>query len=98
MSGGFGVALGADVAGAAAPGWAVTMLGVGAAPPSTRIGIASLFKVTYCSFCGSKNEKTKDEIACFFSFGERTVSNIFSPLIPTLSSCLNLEEGGYLCQ
>src|SRR5436305_2345676 len=27
-----------------------------------------------------------------------TVSNVFSPLIPTSSSCLNFEDGGYLCQ
>src|SRR5438552_15763120 len=37
-------------------------------------------------------------MAGFFSLGEMTVSKLFSPLIPTSSSCLNLEEGGYLCQ
>src|SRR5207237_4226698 len=37
-------------------------------------------------------------LAGFFSLGETTVSKLFSPLIPTSSSCLNLEEGGYLCQ
>src|ERR1700730_3571182 len=35
---------------------------------------------------------------CFFSLGDRTISKVFVPLIPTSSSCLNLEEGGYLCQ
>src|SRR6202048_3770680 len=35
---------------------------------------------------------------CFFSLGDNTISNVFVPLIPTSSSCLNLEEGGYLCQ
>src|SRR5438552_19189641 len=34
----------------------------------------------------------------FFSFGERTISKVFVPLIPTSSSFLNLEDGGYLCQ
>src|SRR5436190_5120133 len=34
----------------------------------------------------------------FFSFGERTISKVFVPLIPTSSSSLNLEDGGYLCQ
>src|SRR5207244_897778 len=27
-----------------------------------------------------------------------TISKVFSPLIPTSSSCLNFEDGGYLCQ
>src|SRR5690242_3749859 len=27
-----------------------------------------------------------------------TVSKVFVPLMPTSSSCLNLEEGGYVCQ
>src|SRR5689334_10712720 len=27
-----------------------------------------------------------------------TVSKVFSPLMPTSSSCLNFEDGGYLCQ
>src|SRR5438128_4826129 len=34
----------------------------------------------------------------FFSLGERTISKVFVPLIPTSSSFLNLEDGGYLCQ
>src|SRR5438445_8629405 len=34
----------------------------------------------------------------FLSFGERTISKVFVPLIPTSSSFLNLEDGGYLCQ
>src|SRR6266403_3393617 len=99
MSCGFGVGFAgsaaAAVAGDADPG-GDTAAAAGA-PPSTRIGIALLLSVTYCSFAGSKNEKTKGEIACFFSFGERTVSNVLAPLIPTSSSCLNLAEGGYLC-
>src|SRR5258705_8705491 len=37
-------------------------------------------------------------MVCFFSFGERTISKVFAPLIPTSSSFLNLEDGGYLCQ
>src|SRR5436190_7381982 len=35
---------------------------------------------------------------CFFSLGESTISKVFAPLMPTSSSCLNLEDGGYLCQ
>ena len=35
---------------------------------------------------------------CFVSLGESTISKVFVPLIPTSSSCLNLEDGGYLCQ
>src|SRR5205807_6959936 len=35
---------------------------------------------------------------CFFSLGESTVSKVFVPLMPTSSSCLNFEDGGYLCQ
>src|SRR5581483_5189200 len=42
-------------------------------------------------------EKANTGSVCFFSFGERTISNVFVPLMPTSSSCLNLEEGGYLC-
>src|SRR5256885_3903777 len=34
----------------------------------------------------------------FFSLGATTISKVFSPLIPTSSSCLNFEDGGYLCQ
>src|SRR5438874_11272700 len=34
----------------------------------------------------------------FFSLGERTISKVFVPLMPTSSSFLNLEDGGYLCQ
>src|SRR5207237_2570939 len=32
------------------------------------------------------------------SLGAITISKVFSPLIPTSSSCLNFEDGGYLCQ
>src|SRR6266481_4505902 len=37
-------------------------------------------------------------MVCFFSLGESTISNVLVPLIPTSSSWLNFEEGGYLCQ
>src|SRR5206468_11140316 len=60
--------------------------------------IDSLRSVTYCSFAGSKYENASTGRACFFSFGESTVSKVFVPLIPTSSSCLNFEDGGYLCQ
>ena len=33
-----------------------------------------------------------------FSLGETTNSNVFVPLIPTSSSCLKFDDGGYLCQ
>src|SRR4029077_16942986 len=29
---------------------------------------------------------------------ESTISKVFVPLRPTSSSCLNLDDGGYLCQ
>src|SRR5581483_1888666 len=67
-------------------------------PPSTLIGVGSLRRVTYCSFTGSKYENAKRGSSFFFSLGESTISNVLLPLIPTSSSCLNLEEGGYLCQ
>src|SRR5213594_1902225 len=54
--------------------------------------------VTYCSFAGSKYENASTGTVCFLSLGESTVSKVFVPLIPTSSSCLNLEDGGYLCQ
>src|SRR5438552_6460243 len=99
MSCGFGVGFAggaaAAVVGVADPG-GDTAAAAGP-PPSTRIGIVLFLRVTYCSFTGSKYEKIKGGMACFFSFGERTVSNVLAPLIPTSSSCLNLAEGGYLC-
>src|SRR2546430_2210889 len=33
-----------------------------------------------------------------FLSGESTISKVFVPLRPTSSSCLNLDDGGYLCQ
>src|SRR5947209_14065013 len=54
--------------------------------------------VTYCSFTGSKYENASSGNSCFFSLGERTISKVLVPLMPTSSSCLNLDEGGYLCQ
>src|SRR5262249_30221320 len=33
-----------------------------------------------------------------FSLGDTTSSNDFVPLIPTSSSCLKFDDGGYLCQ
>src|SRR5205814_10392307 len=69
-----------------------------AAPPCTLIAIESLRSVTYCSFAGSKYENASTGKFCFFSLGETTVSKLFVPLIPTSSSCLNFEDGGYLCQ
>src|SRR3954453_18222398 len=71
---------------------------VAAVPPSIRIGIGSLRTVTYCCFTGSKEEKASAGIAGFLSLGEMTLSNVFWPLMPTSSSCLNFEDGGYLCQ
>src|SRR6266480_5487595 len=99
MSCGFVVAGAAAVAGAGDPGRSATgALGVVAAPPCTVIAIGSLRSVTYCSFTGSKYENAITGTFCFFSFGESTVSKVFVPLMPTSSSCLNLEDGGYLCQ
>src|SRR4051812_29798090 len=106
MSWGFGVAA---VVGAAAVaggdddcGWAPGAGGGGLAAviavPSTRTGIASLRSVTYFSFAGSKKENENGAMVCFFSLGESTISNVLVPLIPTSSSCLNFEDGGYLCQ
>src|SRR6201997_1286422 len=60
--------------------------------------MGSLRSVTYCSFAGSKYENASTGRVCFFSLGESTVSKVFVPLMPTSSSCLNLEDGGYLCQ
>ena len=37
-------------------------------------------------------------MAVLFWLGAMTVSKAFSPLIPTSSSCLNFDDGGYLCQ
>src|SRR6266481_9024251 len=69
-----------------------------AAPPWTVIAVGSLCSVTYFSFAGSKYENASTGRLCLFSLGETTISKLFVPLIPTSSSCLNLEEGGYLCQ
>src|SRR5262245_30325987 len=81
---------------AAAGDWAATA--GAAAPPWTVIAVCSLCSVTYCSFTGSKYENASTGRLCLFSLGETTISNVFVPLIPTSSSCLNLEDGGYLCQ
>src|SRR5262245_1428913 len=86
----------APVAGDEAGCWAATA--GGAAPPCTVIAVGSLCSVTYCSFAGSKYENASTGRLCLFSLGETTISNVFVPLIPTSSSCLNLEDGGYLCQ
>src|SRR5256714_2420214 len=77
-------------------GWAATA--GAAAPPWTVIAIGSLWSVTYCSFAGSKYENASTGRLCLFSLGETTISKVFVPLMPTSSSCLNLEDGGYLCQ
>src|SRR6266487_6497550 len=99
MSCGFVVAGAAAVAGVGDPGRSATgALGLVAAPPCTELALGSLRSVTYCSFTGSKYEKAITGTFCFFSFGESTVSKVFVPLMPTSSSCLNLEDGGYLCQ
>src|ERR671919_1469007 len=84
------------VAGDEAGGWAATA--GAAAPPRTVIAVASLCSVTYCSFAGSKYENARTGRLCLFSLGEITISKLFVPLMPTSSSCLNLEDGGYLCQ
>src|SRR6266481_2059171 len=84
------------VAGDEDGGWAATA--GAAAPPWTAIAIGSLCSVTYCSFAGSKYENASTGRLCLFSLGETTISKLFVPLIPTSSSCLNLEDGGYLCQ
>src|SRR3954454_12436980 len=86
----------AAVVGSEGAGWAATFGAT--APPWTVIGVASLCSVTYCSFAGSKYENARTGKLCLFSLGEITVSKVFVPLIPTSSSCLNLEDGGYLCQ
>src|SRR5947199_447713 len=86
----------AAVVGAEGAGWAATFGAT--APPWTVIGVASLCSVTYCSLAGSKYENASTGRLCFFSLGERTISNVFVPLMPTSSSCLNFEDGGYLCQ
>src|SRR3954454_19049498 len=86
----------AAVVGSEGAGWAATFGAT--APPWTVIGVASLCSVTYCSFAGSKYENASTGKLCLFSLGETTVSKVFVPLIPTSSSCLNLEDGGYLCQ
>src|SRR5437667_11012741 len=77
-------------------GWAAT--DGAAAPPWTVIAIGSLCSVTYCSFAGSKYANASTGRLCLFSLGETTISKVFVPLMPTSSSCLNLEDGGYLCQ
>src|SRR5438093_13496424 len=86
----------AAVAGDEDDGWAATA--GAAAPPWTVIAVGSLCSVTYCSFAGSKYENASTGRLCLFSLGESTVSKVFVPLIPTSSSCLNFEDGGYLCQ
>src|ERR1043166_5983504 len=98
MSCGFGDGLPATAGGGVATGCDPVAFGGAAAPPWTLIGIASLRSVTYFSCSGSKYEKARGGRACFFSLGEITVSKVFAPLIPTSSSCLNLPDGGYLCQ
>src|SRR5437762_3566675 len=85
----------AMVAGAEDTGLAATF--GAAAPPWTVIAAASLCSVTYCSLAGSKYENASTGRLCFFSLGETTISKVFVPLMPTSSSCLNLEDGGYLC-
>src|SRR5256886_8724626 len=75
--------------------WAATA--GAAAPPWTVIAVGSLCSVTYCSFAGSKYENASGGRLCLFSLGETTISKVFVPLMPTSSSCLNLEDGGYLC-
>src|SRR5215216_1345739 len=90
------LARGAVAGGDDAGGAAATL--AAAASPCTAIAIGSLRSVTYCSFAGSKYENASTGSVCFFSFGESTVSKIFVPLMPTSSSCLNFEDGGYLCQ
>src|SRR5712671_717807 len=84
------------VAGDEDGGWAATA--GAAAPPWTVIAVGSLCSVTYCSFAGSKYENASTGRLCLFSLGETTISKLFVPLMPTSSSCLNLEDGGYLCQ
>src|SRR5438132_775426 len=84
------------VAGDDDAGWAAATF-AGAISPCTAIAIGSLRSVTYCSFAGSKYENASTGSVCFFSFGESTVSKVFVPLMPTSSSCLNFEDGGYLC-
>src|SRR6266478_6281194 len=86
----------AAVAGDEDGGWAATA--GAAAPPWAVIAVGSLCSVTYCSFAGSKYENASTGRLCLFSLGETTISKLFVPLMPTSSSCLNLEEGGYLCQ
>src|SRR5206468_11414295 len=84
------------VAGDEDGGWAATA--GAAAPPWTLIAVGSLCSVTYCSFAGSKYENASTGRLCLFSLGETTISKLFVPLIPTSSTCLNLADGGYLCQ
>src|SRR6266850_1800470 len=84
------------VAGDEDGGWAATA--GAAAPPWTVIAVGSLCSVTYCSFAGSKYENASTGRLCLFSLGETTISKLFVPLMPTSSSCLNFEDGGYLCQ
>src|SRR5262245_40214159 len=86
----------AAVPGEEAGGWAATF--GAAAPPWTVIAIGSLRSVTYCSFAGSKYENASIGKFSLFSLGETTISKVFVPLIPTSSSCLNFDDGGYLCQ
>src|SRR5689334_15449206 len=102
VAGGSGGALGVgDRAALVAVGAAATLgggVGVANAAPSTRIGIASLFAVRYFSLAGSKYENENGGTASFFSLGDKTRSKVLVPLIPTSSSCLNFDDGGYLCQ
>src|SRR5438477_12594337 len=102
MSCGFGAArVAAAAAGVMTAGCDAAVVGAvtdWAGAPETRTAIGWLLSVTYFSFAGSKNEKTSGGMARLFSFGEITISNVFAPLMPTSSSCLKLEVGGYLCQ
>src|SRR5438477_1856031 len=86
----------AAVAGAERGGGAGTAGAAGA--PWRLIGIGSRCRVTCRCFAGSKYESASTGRFCLFSLGETTISKLFVPLIPTSSSCLNLEDGGYLCQ
>src|SRR5438132_6329971 len=98
MSCGFGDGFAATAADGLAASCDATAFGGAGAPPWTVIGIASLRSVRYFSLSGSKYENARGGRVCFLSFGEITVSKVFVPLIPTSSSCLNLADGGYLCQ
>src|SRR5947208_2673254 len=93
MSCRFGDGFAATAADGLAAGCDATAFGGVGAPPWTLIGIASLRSVKYFSLSGSKYENARGGRACFFSFGEITVSKVFAPLIPTSSSCLKRSKG-----